>query len=75
MKGNPLRTVLTAREFEVCELVAEGKTGPQIAEELGISTRTVEAHIYNASRLIPGSAHPMKRILLAFARWGDDEGT
>jgi DNA-binding NarL/FixJ family response regulator len=42
--------VLTAREMEVLGLLAEGFTNHQIARQLGLSVRTVEAHlthIYN----------------------------
>ncbi|MBS1196244.1 MAG: regulatory protein LuxR:Response regulator receiver [Proteobacteria bacterium] len=35
---------LSAREFEVMQLVAEGKLNKQIADELDISMKTVEAH-------------------------------
>jgi two-component system, NarL family, response regulator NreC len=37
-------SVLTAREREVLQLVAEGKTTNQIAEYLYVSVKTVEAH-------------------------------
>ncbi|HVM25165.1 MAG TPA: AAA family ATPase [Candidatus Limnocylindrales bacterium] len=36
---------LTAREFEVAGLIAEGRTNTEIAEELGISPKTVSAHV------------------------------
>ncbi len=36
--------VLTAREREILVHIAQGKTNKQIAAELGISARTVEAH-------------------------------
>ena len=36
---------LTAREFEVARYVAEGHTNAQIAEVLGLSPKTVSAHI------------------------------
>ncbi len=36
---------LTSREFEVARLVAEGHTNASIGAELGISTRTVGAHV------------------------------
>lgn len=39
--------VLTPREEEVLALVAEGKTNRQIAEELFVSTRTVDRHLSN----------------------------
>ncbi len=36
---------LSAREFEVARLVARGRTNPEIASELGISRKTIAAHI------------------------------
>jgi DNA-binding NarL/FixJ family response regulator len=36
--------LLTSREMEVLQLIAEGKANKQTAEELGISTKTVEKH-------------------------------
>jgi DNA-binding CsgD family transcriptional regulator/tetratricopeptide (TPR) repeat protein len=36
---------LTAREFDVARRVARGRTNPQIAEDLGISRKTVASHI------------------------------
>jgi DNA-binding CsgD family transcriptional regulator len=38
-------TQLTAREVEIRDLAAAGKTNEQIATELGLSRRTVEAHL------------------------------
>jgi DNA-binding NarL/FixJ family response regulator len=41
----PLATdVLTGRELEILGHIAQGKTNKEIGAELGISTRTVEAH-------------------------------
>jgi DNA-binding NarL/FixJ family response regulator len=37
-------TVLTTREMEVLQLIAEGKTNKEIAADLGISIKTVEKH-------------------------------
>ncbi|KOV92821.1 ATP-binding protein [Streptomyces sp. NRRL B-3648] len=39
------RCPLTAREFMVAELVADGLTNRQIAERLGLSARTVATHL------------------------------
>lgn len=36
--------LLTAKERHIAELVAAGKSSPRIAEELGLSVRTVENH-------------------------------
>ena len=36
---------LTAREFEVARLVADGLTNAAIAADLGLSPRTVGAHV------------------------------
>jgi len=47
VKGVPLRPrkdLLTSRETEVLQLIAEGHPNKQIAAELGISIKTVEKH-------------------------------
>jgi DNA-binding CsgD family transcriptional regulator len=36
---------LTAREIEILRRVTSGLTNRQLAEELGVSTRTVDAHL------------------------------
>src|SRR5262249_48015415 len=36
---------LSAREFEVAQLVAAGLTNRQIAERLGVAPKTVSAHV------------------------------
>jgi DNA-binding NarL/FixJ family response regulator len=38
---------LTPREREVIQLLAEGRTNKEVAAELGVSTKTVEAHRAN----------------------------
>jgi DNA-binding NarL/FixJ family response regulator len=40
----PPNSPLSRRELQVLTLIAEGNTNKQIAEELGISVRTVETH-------------------------------
>jgi DNA-binding NarL/FixJ family response regulator len=41
---------LTARHEEIIRFIAEGSTSKQIADRLGISARTVEAHRFNLMR-------------------------
>jgi DNA-binding NarL/FixJ family response regulator len=41
---------LSAREREVVQLVAEGRTNKEIATELGVSVKTVDAHRTNIMR-------------------------
>ena len=48
--GRSAATVLGAREREVLQLIAEGRSSPQIAEKLFISVSTVEAHRRNIMR-------------------------
>jgi DNA-binding NarL/FixJ family response regulator len=43
-EGNPPLERLTARQREILQLVAEGKTTQEIAELLNISVKTVETH-------------------------------
>ena len=48
--GRPLRkrvASLTSRELEVLQLIAEGQPNKQVADELGISIKTIEKHRQN----------------------------
>jgi DNA-binding NarL/FixJ family response regulator len=45
--GGPRADELTARELEIVQLIAEGRSGRQIAEQLTISEKTVERHRSN----------------------------
>lgn len=56
---------LTERELEVIRLIAHGATGPEIADELGISHNTVRTHTTNAmDRLGARSrAHLVAKVL------------
>jgi len=42
--------ILTVRQREVLQLLAEGKTMKEVAAQLGISTRTTESHKYEIMR-------------------------
>lgn len=43
----PEQSALTKKEIEIVVLIAEGKSSKMIAEQLFISTRTVDSHRYN----------------------------
>ena len=58
---------LTAREREIAELVAAGRTNREVAEQLVLSPRTIEAHVRN----IYGKLGVRSRVELA--RSFDDE--
>jgi DNA-binding NarL/FixJ family response regulator len=47
-------SVLTHREREVVQLLAEGRTNKDVAECLGINVRTVETHRNNIMRKLGG---------------------
>lgn len=42
----------TARQIEIVELMADGKTNKQIAEALSITDGTVKSHLANIAELI-----------------------
>jgi DNA-binding NarL/FixJ family response regulator len=48
MPGEKTRQVLSARELQVVRLLIDGLGNQQIAERLGVSRRTVHAHLSNA---------------------------
>lgn len=47
---SPAKLNLTTRELGIVERVCEGQTRSKIALELGISTRTIDAHLYSIYR-------------------------
>jgi transcriptional regulator EpsA len=48
--ARPIAGVLSAREVEVLRLVGEGQTNKQIAERLGLTSKTVETHLERICR-------------------------
>jgi len=45
VRDAPQRRPLTQREMLIARLVASGRTNRRIAEHLGLSVRTIDAHI------------------------------
>ena len=55
---------LTAREQAVARFVAEGRSNHAVARELGVSTRTVEGHLYQVfSKLLIRSRQELAEML------------
>jgi DNA-binding NarL/FixJ family response regulator len=50
--ASSVKPELTPRQREVLQLVAEGRTMKQVADVLGISTRTAETHKYEAMEVL-----------------------
>jgi DNA-binding NarL/FixJ family response regulator len=48
--GLPKRDLLTPREREIVQLLAEGKSNKEVASSLGISPKTIETHRANIMR-------------------------
>lgn len=44
---SPAPRILSAREIEVLKLIVQGFSAREVAEELSLSTRTVERHLDN----------------------------
>jgi LuxR family quorum sensing-dependent transcriptional regulator len=55
---------LTARESEVLEWVAHGKTAREIGEILRITKRTADAHVHSAIRKI-GAVNRINAVAIA----------
>jgi DNA-binding NarL/FixJ family response regulator len=54
------------RQAQVVERVARGLPDKRIAQELGLSIKTVQVHIQEAAAKIPGNTTPRHRITLFF---------
>jgi two-component system invasion response regulator UvrY len=61
--GNPLKA-LTAREFEVFVMLANGRSVAEIAEVLFLSPRTVGTHLYNIKQKL-GAGNAAELTLIA----------
>ena len=55
--------LLTPREAQVFELIARGLSDGEIAEELAVGVKTVEAHAHNAEWKL-GASRGLRRFIL-----------
>jgi len=71
-EGSPVEN-LTDREFEVFQLISEGKGTREIAEKLHLSVKTVDVHRANIKAKLKLKSAPE---LIRFAvRWSESQGT
>ena len=66
-RASDSETGLTAREREIAALVAAGRTNREVAAQLVLSPRTIEAHLRN----IYGKLDVRSRVELTRALEGD----
>src|ERR1700760_2404532 len=62
--GEPDVALLTLRQLEVLSRVCQGKTNKQIATELGLSEKTVKAHVTGIFRVL-GVVNRTQAVLVA----------
>ena len=64
-RGQDPAAALTAREMEVLQLIAQGRSNAEIADQLVITERTVKAHVSN----LLGKLHLSDRTQAAVYAW------
>jgi DNA-binding NarL/FixJ family response regulator len=65
---DPKNTALSPRELEVLRLIAEGHTNLEIAEQLGLSRKTIDNHRANIMRKL--DAHDVTQLVKYALRQG-----
>jgi DNA-binding NarL/FixJ family response regulator len=63
-EGTPDATLLTLRQLQVLSRVCQGKTNKQIASELGLSEKTVKAHVTAIFKIL-GVVNRTQAVLVA----------
>jgi two-component system, NarL family, response regulator LiaR len=70
----PVKSPLTAREWEVVDLLHEGQTTDEIADALVLSTETVRSHIKNLMRKLGASTRTEAATIAHRMRGGGESG-
>lgn len=65
--------MLTERQRQIAELVAQDKSTKAISRETGLAVQTVHNHIWSAAQRIPGDGRPRYKILVWFLGAQEDE--
>jgi DNA-binding CsgD family transcriptional regulator len=66
-KANAFSARLTPREREVLNWIKAGKTNPEIAEILGVSSKAIEFHVSNLLNKF-GAPNRLAAVVIALAR-------
>ena len=66
--GTDPTILLTPREFEIFQMIGQGRINKQIAAELFISQRTVESHRKSISRKLQSSGSELVRTAALYSR-------
>lgn len=64
--------MLTPRQQQVAEMAAMKVPNKEIAQRLGISVKTVEAHLDQVARTLPGNGSPRRKATLWFFNVRDE---
>ena len=72
--GGPSLPMLSAREIEVLDLVARGRTNAQIASALFLSTKTVRNHVSNILVKLPARDRHVAAEVARSAGLGAERG-
>ena len=62
------KALLTECQYEIAELLAKGQSRKQIGSRLGIKIGTVNAHIRDAGRKLPGRGAYAAKMVAYYAR-------
>lgn len=61
--------ILTPRELEVMNLIAQGKNHEEIGENLSISLATVKMHVFNIYSKMQIQKKDKVKLIIAYLSW------
>lgn len=63
----------TPRQAQIAACVAHGMSDKAIAKQLHISVKTVQAHVYEIAKRMPGEGKPRHRLTVWFLSMRDEK--
>ena len=67
--ADPLLSVLTTREYEIASIASEGRRTKEIAQQLNLSARTIEAHLSHIYRKLGVDSRAALASMMARYPW------